>query len=92
MTKKLLWKSAIIRFFRVKVVQIVCKQPIKGNLHILVILNYTLGYLKFCNIFCIFEIAWARAFKIVYFILLWTVLFFCKLFTFVTFGHQTYDF
>ena len=25
----------------------------------LVFLNYTSGYLKFCNLFCIFEMAWS---------------------------------
>ena len=49
--------------FAKKKLQIFCKQPVKGNLHILVFFNYTSGYLKFCNFFCIFEMAWSRAFQ-----------------------------
>ena len=46
--------------FAKKFLQNFCKQPVKGNLHILVFLNYTSGYLKFCKTFCIFEMAWSR--------------------------------
>ena len=43
--------------------QVICKQPVKGNLHILVFLNYPSGYLKFCKTFCLFEMAWSRDFQ-----------------------------
>ena len=43
--------------------QIICKQPVKGNLHIDIYFNYTSGYLKFCKHFWIVEMARSRAFK-----------------------------
>ena len=59
-----LWhKETDCTSFAKKFLQIICKQPVKGNLHILVFLNYTSGYLKFCKTFCIFEMAWSRAFQ-----------------------------
>ena len=39
-----------------KVLQIICEQPVKGNLHIFSFLNFTSGYLKFCKTFCILGI------------------------------------
>ena len=91
MTKKLLWKSAIIRFFRVKVVQIVCKQPVKGNLHILVILNYRL--FKILQHLLHIWNCMVKDFLKVYILSFYgQYYFFANLFTFVTFGHQTWDF
>ena len=37
--------------------------PSKEICTFLVFLNYTSGYLKFCKKFCIFEMAWSRAFQ-----------------------------
>ena len=46
-----------------KKMQIFSKQPVKGNLHIFSFSWLKSGYLKFCKNFCIFEMAWSRAFQ-----------------------------
>ena len=67
--------------------QIICLQPVKKIRIFLVFLNYTSGYLKFCQTFCIFEMAWSRAFQncIIYHFLeffianIFTITKFCKI-------------
>ena len=59
-----LWhKETDLTSFAKKFLQINCILYVKGNLHIFIFLNYKSGYLKFSKIFCIFEMAWSRAFQ-----------------------------
>ena len=67
-----------------KKLQIFWKQPVKGNLHIFSFLDEKSGYLKCCKIFCIFEMAWSRAFQKCIIFHFFGQFFFCKHFYYIT--------
>ena len=78
-----LWhKKTDCTSFAKKFLQIICQQPVKGNLHIFNFLNHTSGYLKFCKLLCIFKMRFSRDFQNVYFIIFRS--FFCKHFYIIT--------
>ena len=59
-----LWqKETDLTSFAKKFLQINCKQPVKGNLHIFSFSLLHIRLIKILQNFCIFEMAWSRAFQ-----------------------------
>ena len=90
-----------------KKLQICFKQPVKGNLHIFSFSWLKIRLFKILQKFCIFEMAWSRAFQKIFCKHFYFITWFCdEIFfadsksraqelsndiSFVIFGHQTWD-